>query len=185
MTLREPGHRSDGTARRQQPDMQELPHMLTTDALRQMVDQNHESAEEGHLRLRSDYRSLEGRMQAVETAQVSNALHLGRLDAAVAEPTEVSALRFTPQMVVAIVLVCASIIGGMYGATASLRVSQQEIASQLTLQSRMQEERMQALKLAIEALQRAQEASQRLQQLQQYEIQAMKETLIKQGRKAS
>lgn len=82
--------------------------------LQQTIDQNFETSEAAHKRLRNDYRSLEGRLIAIETAQVANAQHFATLETAMSRPVEISSLRFTPAMVLGIVAICGSSLGAGY-----------------------------------------------------------------------
>lgn len=109
--------------------------MLTNDALQQMVEQNLEATEEGHSRLRKDYRSIERRVESMENAQVANALHFSKIDAL---RTDVNELRFTPQVVLTIVLTCLSIAGGMWASTYSLRSDVRDIRTLMSAQAELE-----------------------------------------------
>lgn len=137
---------------------------LTSEALYQIVAQNHEAAEDGHARLRGDYRSLEARMLALERGRAADELHFARIDDKLGRPMEVSALRFTPQMVTAIIAIVLGIAGG-WGTT--ILVAQQQAAAN------------QALKESMVTLTKAVETVQRQTQLQDLKIQDLKEALIK------
>ena len=123
------------------------------DTLRQKTFDDDDKHEAGHTRLRHDYRSLEGRMTAAENGHVADSVHLARIDEALAkvdqrldDPVEVSAsaLRFTPGMVVAIVAVCASILGGAYGvisSTSGIRSDVRDLATMMASQAVLEQER--------------------------------------------
>jgi len=49
--------------------------------LLQMVEQNDDKHDKGHVRLRADLRSLEGRMDVLERAQVENKMKFARIEA--------------------------------------------------------------------------------------------------------
>ncbi len=69
---------------------------------------------EGHNRLRVDYDQYDARLLAVERSCASHETTLTNLPK---RTTDISSLRFTPQTVVAAVLICGSIIGGSYAST--------------------------------------------------------------------
>lgn len=136
----------------------------TLAGLFRLISDNHDASEQGHHRLRNDYRSLETRMQALERNRVADELHFTHIDAALLRPTEVSALRFTPTMVVWLLAISVSIVGGIWIIRADVQG--------LSVQMRMQDERAAGFKSQLDSMQR-------LQQLQQYDIQSLKETVLK------
>jgi hypothetical protein len=92
--------------------------------------------------------------------------------------TDVSRLRFTPQMVVMIVSMTLGVAGGMWASTTGLRSDMRDILTRMDgqtkvaeINAKLQEERSQALRESIEAMKRRQE-------LQQYEIQGLKEIVL-------
>lgn len=95
----------------------------------QMIEQNREKAEEHDVHRRKEHESLERRVTATELQQVNIAAHLDRLDDEVKRPVEVSALRLTPQMVAAIVIVCVTIVGGQKWSSDGIREEQAGIRS--------------------------------------------------------
>lgn len=141
----------------------------TLGLLQQQIDQHRTDAEEGHGRLRSDFRSLEKRVIALEANRVGDSAQLQVLSSRVNQPVEVSSLRFTPTMVIGTIAICASIIGS----ATWLRSDVQNLSDQLTTQTKLQDERMQALKTSVDAVQR-------MEQLHSYDIQGLKETILKQ-----
>ncbi len=86
----------------------------TARLLRQMIVQNHDAAESGHRRIRNDYRAVESRVIFLEGQMAASHEHFARIESMVGRPVEASTLRFTPQMVFAIVAVCGSVITGQY-----------------------------------------------------------------------
>lgn len=92
--------------------------MPTPGTLLQMVTLNDEKHEEGHGRLRADYRILEKRVGDVEAMCHDHGNQFARLRDT---PIEASNLRFTPAILLTIVALCASIIGGAYGSTWGLK----------------------------------------------------------------
>ena len=152
--------------------------MMTIDALQQMVEQNFEVTEDGHARLRSDYRSLERRVEAVETSRAHSDERLSRIETRLAQPTEVSSLRITPGMVFAIVALCASVIGGQYASTYGIRQEQaamrsdvRDLSTMFVAQAKLQEERAAALNTLADLIQKKQE-------MQRLEIQSLREMVL-------
>jgi hypothetical protein len=78
--------------------------------LRDMVQTNDDKHEDGHQRLRRDFRSMEHRITALETAQVANTLHFTRLDSA--PPPDVLKLRWDTRTVLAFAIAFASLAAG-------------------------------------------------------------------------
>lgn len=142
---------------------------LTLGALHQMVEQNDEKHEDGHARLRADWRSLELRVSGLERKQVDNENHLREIDN---RKTDVTNLQFTTRTVIAIVVACGSLAAGQLALNASLEA---KLIKAITDYAKIQDERSSSLKAAMESMQRRQE-------LQQYEISSLKEAILKQGR---
>ncbi len=95
--------------------------------------------------------------------------------------TDASRLTFSLQFVVLIVGAFLSTFGGIWAATWSLRSDVRDVLTRQTMQveidktnAKLQEERAETLKEAISALTRQ-------QQMQQYEIQNLKEMVLRQG----
>lgn len=91
--------------------------MLTNDALQQMVEQNYETLEGGHHRLRVDQRALDHRVEMLEAAHAATAIHLTKIDAT---PVMATKIQFTTPVVITIVAICMSGAGGMWGIYAKL-----------------------------------------------------------------
>ncbi len=138
----------------------------TTGTLLQMIQQNDEKHEEGHRRLREDYRSLERKITSLETAKVATDLHLARIDST---PVDVTKLSFTPRTIIAIVIAAVSVAAGQW-------VLRADVLKAIEINAKAQDERIGALRESIESMKRRQE-------LQQYEIQGLKEAILKQGGK--
>lgn len=158
--------------------------MAATPALLQaMIAQIDEKHEEGHGRLRMAVRELEGRFDHLEgrLAQVDTRVTQVTAGQRALEqrPTDISRVTMTPKFVLGLVVAVVSCVGGVWGTTASLRSDVRNILTQLTdrqniedQKDRLQEERYDALKTAIEDMNRR-------VQLQQYEVQSLKETVLK------
>lgn len=149
---------------------------LSNDALHQMVSQNHEMAEEGHGRLRGDYRDLARRVGLLETSHIDSALHIAKMEST---PTEVTELRFTPTIVLSIVTVCLTIAGGMWASTYGLRSDVRDILTHMSAQvdleksnTKLQDERAIVLTKTIDTIDKKQE-------LQRLKLEALTETVLK------
>ncbi len=152
--------------------------MLTIEALFQMAEQNHEQSEEGHHRLRTDLRGMDLKLDSI-TKEVSELRGKFILFAGGERSTDVSKLRWTARDVLAIVAICLSVAGGMWASTYGMRsdirniMTRMDSASEaLKLSVSLAEERAAALKDSIDSIKRRQE-------LQQYEIQSLKEMILK------
>ena len=103
---------------------------------------------DGHNRLRMETEAVEKRLEALER---QNAEHAESLKNAAKRTTDIQQLRFTPAMFAATVLLCASIIGGSYASTWSLRDNQASMAKDISLimasQASQEELRKAAIKL--------------------------------------
>lgn len=84
---------------------------------------------DGHNRLRLD---LDHVAESLARAQREVEDHKTQLASAMKRTTDISSLRFTPQMVAAIVILCASIVAGQYASTAGLRSDQALTKDELT-----------------------------------------------------
>lgn len=152
---------------------------LTPEALEHKIDLTHEVAEEGHARLRRDYRSLETRLVAMESLRITHDAHLDRLDQQVSRPIEVSTLRFTPAIVLTMVTVCMTIAGGMWASTYGLRSDVRDILTKMAAtadlersNTKLQDERALVLTSKIETIDKKQE-------LQRLKLEAITETVLR------
>ncbi len=134
--------------------------------LLQMVQQNDDKHEAGHHRLRQDFRRMEDRIEALERRDKDIGGQLTRLEST---PTDVTKLYFSPRVVVAVVGMSLALAGGQYGLNQALR---NELVKAIETSSKIQDERAAALKTTIDSMQRRQE-------LQQYDIQGLKEEILK------
>lgn len=93
---------------------------------------------DGHNRLSVKSENYGGRIEALETLTT---LHDEQLKNVAKRTTDIQQLRFTPGMVVAIVTVCASIIGGSYASTAGIRSDVRDLSTMMTSQASLEQER--------------------------------------------
>ncbi len=80
----------------------------------QMVQQNDEKHEAGHKRLRSDYRELENDVETLTKKLADMDRLLEKLSQAQTAPVDVGQIVFNPRMVLAIVGLVVSILGGTW-----------------------------------------------------------------------
>ena len=148
-------------------------------AVFQLVRANHEQAEQGHKRLREDYRDHEERLIKLESIQSEHNFAIKALQTA---SPDLSRMTLSPGMVIGIVTAIVSIVGGQVASTWGLRSDIRDINTHLSEQAktdintqRLQDERASALKSAVESIGKKQE-------LQQLEIQSLRETILNQRR---
>ncbi len=136
----------------------------------QMVQQNHAQAEDGHKRLRGDFRDMERdldaltvKVAALDLLTQKTALALSTSESA---PIDVGKIVFNPRMVLAIIAAVSAIIGGNWLTTLPVRA---EIAAN----AKLQDERNASMHTAIDDVKKAQT----LQQLQLNELNTTMATL--------
>lgn len=150
---------------------------LTPEELARLVTEYRTEADEGHSRLRADFRTYHDQteMTLVLMRDGMNTLR-GRVDLLERTPPDVAKLRFSTGIVVSIVVVTASIVGSGYGFSAfitgkidalSKRMDEQAIAK-----DKISEERAAAAQRSIDALTRQME-------LLKYEQQRLREDVTK------
>jgi hypothetical protein len=151
----------------------------------QLIRANHEQAEAGHKRLRTDWREHEERVLSLEQARNQYDVRLANLDAALTAlktaPQDLSKITLSPGLVAAIVLSIGGIIAGQVGSTWGMRSDIRDINTHLSTQAEtdknkqaLQDDRYTALKGAVDDIKKKQD-------LQQLEIQNLRETIL-QGR---
>ncbi len=145
-------------------------------AVFQMIAQNDEKHDEGHARLRKDLRTVDERVEELETEHTKLASRVLKMESA---PPEVAQLRFSPAIVVFIVTTAVSISGGIWASTAGLREHMISIDARLATQAETEKANAKLLDERAATLRDAVAAIQRQQQLQAYEIQALKEAMLK------
>lgn len=127
----------------------------------QMLQQNDEKHEDAHRRLRGDHRELDAkyeavklRMAALEGAieQLKSALHDART-----APIDVGLIVFNPKMVVAVVCLAVSIVGANWLSNQPIRDGLTVLQTQMTANTRIEDERAKNTKDAIDALTKAME----------------------------
>lgn len=118
----------------------------------QTIDEKHDDA---HHRLRQDYRSLERRLTALETAKVATELHLARIDAT--PPPDVTKLQWTTRTVMGVVVFCVGLAAGQITLNARLEAN---VKAMIDQNARVQDERYAAMQKTINELKNRFELSQ-------------------------
>lgn len=157
------------------------------DGLIQLMEQLHAQNTESIRLLREDIQRVESTVREdvhrvqkkVEEMDSAQIIVDRRLTSLASTPIEVDKIRFPPRMVVAIVAGCMALIGGVYAANYGVRSDVRDILTTISnqkalneSQQRLDAERAANLRESIEAMKRRQE-------LQQYEIQGLKEAILK------
>lgn len=88
-----------------------------------------------------------------------------------ATPMDVTKLQFTTRTVVAVVVMCVGLAAGQWGLNTRLEAN---LMGAIASNAKLQDERSSALKESISSLQRE-------QAMQKYELQGVKEMLLKKG----
>ena len=133
---------------------------LTPDALREMIDRYRDDAVEHDSHRRRDHDSLERRVEAAERSQSDIRNEINNFREAIGRPVEVSNIRFTPAMVVAIVALCGSALGSAWLIDARDSARYDALAARMDSakaieesNNRLQDERSKNLNDAIRAMQ--------------------------------
>jgi hypothetical protein len=146
--------------------------------LLQLVRDHHTHAEEGHYRLRTSHRDLEGRLSVIEAAHNEMALKLTRIEATPAPVPDVLKLTFSPPVVVFIVSTFVAVAGGMWTSTYSLRNDVSNLVNQNMTRDKVDaaQATLQAERSA--AMQKAIDSSERTLKLQQIQIQELTNAVL-------
>ena len=126
-------------------------------AVLQLVREIDDKHDEGHKRLRGDYREHEERLSKIESVQSEQGYAIKALQTA---SPELSRLKLSPGMVIGII----SIVVGQVASTWGIRSDIRDINTQMTARveaeqnlQKLQEERATTLKAAVDAIGRKQE----------------------------
>lgn len=153
----------------------------------EMVQRNDEKHEEGHARLRGDLRSLESRIVSLETARAETGAQMRVLESTVkrmaTDPTDVTRLKFSPSIVVSILVACLTVAGGMWGSTYGLRSDVRDILTQMAANKSLDASNAKLIEERAAALNRTIDMIEKKQELQRLELQSLKETILQQRNK--
>ena len=157
----------------------------------ELLDQTDIKHDEAHKRLRSDFRELEqqlidGLKSLAEKQHEMN----DRMTELATTPVDVTKLVLTPKIVVSIIFIVVGIAGGMWASTAGLRSELQVVSAKMTADQRVADERAQrsndnntvikdALSNSSRDIKEQISAITKRQELQQLQIQAMQESIIR------
>lgn len=141
--------------------------------LLQLVRDHHTQSEDGHRRLRLDWRELDGRLAILEGSYPEIATRLTRIESTPQPIPDVLKLTFSPPVVAFIVSMFLAVAGGMWTSTYSLRndvsslITQNQARDKVdTAQASLQGERAAAMQKAIDSAER----TLKLQQIQIQEL---------------
>lgn len=157
----------------------------STSLLRQMIEQNDEKAEDGHKRLREDYRSLESSVRAL-TADLDAFKREVSSDEAArkAAPLDASKLVMTPKAFTVLVALVGTIFGATWISTWGLRTDVSVILTRMETQTRVDAQKAENEKLQLDQMRaEIQRLGQQVQQLggqvqlQQISVSDLKEKL--------
>jgi len=130
-------------------------------AVFQLVRSNHEQAEQGHKRLREDYREIEERLVKVENLIGEHTYTIGALKTA---SPDLSRMTLTPGIVVGIITAVVSIVAGQVASTWGIRSDVRDITTKMSLQAdaeasrqKLQDERSATLNAKTDGIDKKQE----------------------------
>lgn len=123
-------------------------------AVFQLVRSNHELAEAGHKRLRSDYREHEERLIKLESIQGEHSLKLQALASAT---PELSKMTLSSSTVLTIVIAVVGIVTGQVASTWGLRSDIRDINTNMSAQRVIQDERAARQDSKVDAIDKKQE----------------------------
>lgn len=142
-------------------------------AVMELVQRNHQDAEDGHSRLRGDVRDIESRLDSMEKAHAALRHRFERLEM---QPVDLDKLKIPPSMIATIIGVCLLVVGANYALDRGLKADIADISNRLTLQQqndvsyqKLVEERSSGLRDAMSDIKKKQE----LQQIQIGELKDM------------
>ncbi len=156
-----------------------MPNKTSTAVILQMVSQNDEKHEQGHQRLRTDWRELDERVEHLETV---SAQHENRLVAITSTPQDISKLSMSPGLVASIVLAVVGIVGTNLATTWGMRSDISSINLRLESRSELDKSTQKIQDERASALQKVVDEIKRKQDLQQLEVQSLRETILNQRR---
>ena len=157
---------------------------LTVECVLKHVDEVDQRHDDAHQRLRRDFRDVERRVDNLEHSQAENAVQFAQLIKDL-EAIDVGRLRFSPALVVSLIVIILSGGGSAYvfsmGLRADLRDNRTEMTGHINLQNQRYAEIKDALARAeASRLSDKLEAQRKLEELQRN---AREKTLIAQGAK--
>jgi len=168
------------------------------DGFLEILDQTDQKHTDAHQRLRTDFRELETRLdEAMKLLGEAHGANRAKLAELAATPVDMTKLVLRTPVVVSIILVICSIVGGMWASTSGLRSNIDKVVIQMEAASALAAERAQRVAdnngvikdaLATNSRDLKEQISliTKRQELQQLQIQQMQESIIRltpQGRR--
>ncbi len=156
---------------------------MNVDVLAQMVQQNDEKADDGHHRLRTDFRNLEARVLSLEACRTANDVRFTQL---AKTPIDVSSLTFPARVVLGAIAVCLTIAGSNWYVAASVQSKMD--AQSAMFSNEILELKTQMMSLAQIANERdsvSKEAAadaKKMQELQRIQLESLTKTVLSQRR---
>lgn len=143
----------------------------------QMVQQNDDKHEKGHGRLRDDYREMEKRVMALERAATDTLLDFARTKADIEAKAksddekakagvDIVRIRMSLPLVATICIAVVAVAGAAWSSAAWVKSDISQIRSEMTVSTKLQEERAGTTKTALDKL----DAKSTLQQMKIDEI---------------
>ena len=127
----------------------------------QMVQQNDEKHEAGHHRLRGDYRELEKRVMALERAYTDAVLDFTKTKTALDEKAkagvDIVKIRMSLPLAGSIIVAVVIMLTGAYSSAAWVKSDVQALRGEFALETRLNDERNQAMTKSIDELRKRQE----------------------------
>lgn len=152
------------------------------DGLLQLINQNHEQAEEGHTRLRGDYRDLKGTVDSnfryFEDQTRLLRAELGAVQAQANTPLDATKLVLSTKAIIALTIAVVGIVGSYWNLSAKIDAQQRAVESQ----ARLEQVQMDTLKSAADDAKATAADAKRQYELLRYDFQALKDTLSQKGR---
>ncbi len=135
----------------------------------QMIQQNDEKHEEAHRRLRQDIDRIEDNVnKGLEALRLLSAANLAKIEANAQLPIDATKLILRTPVVVSIVIFVVITVGAVWG----IRSSNDRLADRMEATARLQEEQITAIKADVKDVKQRQE-------LKQYDVQELKDMLIR------
>lgn len=158
----------------------------TIDGLLQMIEQNDEKYEDGHLRLRTDVRANETRIESNyrhfdDQVQLIKT-RLGSVEGAIAQPIDATKLMLTTRAIIAVVGAALVVSAALWTVRTDVqrlgeKVDQQQ--REASASSKLQEVQMSVLRDSLTLTQKQSDDARRQYELLRYEFSTLKDTVLK------
>jgi hypothetical protein len=125
--------------------------------LRQMVDQNHQQAEDGHGRLRSDVRDIVERLENIEDRIGKVCGRVAMMEQTIQQPVDLSRVTMTPKIVGGIIAACIGMYASVWGANWGLRENVATVLTRMESRDKLDDERHAVILKTIDDMKKRQE----------------------------